>query len=152
MIAKEDFGKTGKKYANWVPSAVKFDVGIVATAPLDEEWVQKIMDVLKTKKYSRPEVIKNEVILGVGFITLGEDLGWLYGLYVHPAFRNSGIGRSLVLARLDILNELGFDKAITEIADWNAPVKRIYKRFGANEVGKMLLIGKKIPKVKMRRH
>ncbi|NVM38308.1 MAG: GNAT family N-acetyltransferase, partial [Candidatus Lokiarchaeota archaeon] len=67
-------------------------------------------------------------------------------------FRNHGIGRMLVQARLSALKEMGCNTAITEIAEWNTPAKNIYDDFRAERIGKMNLFGKKMPKVKVRRY
>jgi len=152
MIANEDRGKKSKRYAEWVSKSYEDDIAVVATAFRTESWLQSIMSDLFQSKYPKPEAIANEIILGVGFTTPGEETGWLYGLYVHPAFRNHGIGRMLVLARLSALKEIGCTRAITEIAEWNSPAKSIYDDYNAQIIGKIYLLGKKMPKVKVRRY
>lgn len=152
MIANEDSGKRSKKYAKWVINASLDDIAIVATASLNESWVQTLMSELNRRNYPKPEITMNEIVLGAGFLTPGETQGWLYGLYVHPAFRNHGIGKMIVSARLSALKELGSTSAITEIAEWNSPAKNIYDDFNAEIIGKINLLGKKMPKVKVRRY
>ncbi len=152
MIANEDRGKKSKKYAKWVTKSYEDDIAVGATALRTETWIQSIMSDLFQSNYPKPESIANEIILGVGFATPGEETGWLYGLYVHPAFRNHGIGRMLVLARLSALKEIGCTRAITEIAEWNSPAKNIYDDYNAQIVGTIYLLGKKMPKVKVRRY
>ncbi|MFW9950662.1 MAG: GNAT family N-acetyltransferase [Candidatus Thorarchaeota archaeon] len=152
MIANEDSGKKSKKYAKWVVKSSLDDIALVASAPINENWVQTIMLELRRHNYPKPEMSRNEVVLGAGFVTPGETQGWLYGLYVHPAFRNQGIGKMIVLARLSALKELGCNAAITEIAEWNSPAKNVYDDFNAEEIGKISLLGKKMPKVKVRRY
>ena len=151
LIANEDVGKPKKKYAKWVPDALKTDIVLVAHASKDDEWIKDTMEDIVRRRYPKPEIYSDKVLLGVGFATPGEKAGWLYGLYVHPAFRNKGIGLALVNARLATLKELGCDTAITEIAEWNGPAKRIYYGLKAEDVGKATLFGKKMPKVKVRR-
>ncbi|NVM36169.1 MAG: GNAT family N-acetyltransferase [Candidatus Lokiarchaeota archaeon] len=152
MIANEDRGKKSKKYAKWVIKSYEDDIAFGATALRTETWIQSIMSDLFQSNYPKPESIVNEIILGVGFATPGEESGWLYGLYVHPAFRNHGIGRMLVLARLSALKEIGCKRAITEIAEWNSPAKNIYDDYNAQIIGQINLLGKKMPKVKVRRY
>jgi len=152
MIANEDSGIKREKYANWVINSFKDDIAIAATAIKQENWISKIMSELFRWNYPKPEIANNKIILGVGFATPGIGTGWLYGLYVHPAFRNQGIGRMLVLARLSALKAMGCGTAITEIAEWNSPAKSIYDDFRAQKVGKINLFGKKLPKVKVRRY
>ena len=152
MIANEDRGKKSKKYAKWVIKSYKDDITVGAIASTTEPWIQSIMLDLVRSNYPKPESIANEIILGVGFATPGEETGWLYGLYVHPAFRNHGIGRMLLLARLSALKEMGCKKAITEIAEWNSPAKNIYDDYNAQIIGNTYLLGKKMPKVKVRRY
>ena len=151
MVAYEDHGKADAKLARWVKSAVKTDVAFVATAPAGSEWVVNCVSDIREQKLL-PQVVDGEVIIGVGFATPSGNCAWLYGLYVHPAFRNTGMGKTLVLARLAALKEMGVEHAITEIGDWNSPAKRIYKRFETEPAGKIYFVGKKMPKVKIRRH
>ncbi|NVM19151.1 MAG: GNAT family N-acetyltransferase [Candidatus Lokiarchaeota archaeon] len=152
MIANEDSGKKSEKYAKWVLNSFRDDIAVAATATKQEDWINRIMSELFRHNYPKPEIRGNEILLGVGFATPGLGTGWLYGLYVHPAFRNHGIGRMLVLARLSALKEMGCNTAITEIAEWNSPAKNIYDDFRAERIGKMNLLGKKMPKVKVRRY
>lgn len=151
MIAHEDYGKSNAKLSHWVSDAIKTDVAFVATAPLNHEWIRKIITGIREPKLL-PSIINNEVIIGAGFTTPSENDAWLYGLYVHPAFRNTGVGRTLVMARLTALKGMGINTAITEIADWNSSARKIYSRFAACPIGKYYYIGTKMPKVKVRRH
>jgi len=152
MIAYEDYGKSNKKYAKWVIKAVQNDIVVLAVVSPQESWTRGIMSQISRRNYPKPTISLNEIIIGTGFLTPGEKTGWLYGLYVHPAFRNQGIGSNLAKARLSALQELGCETAITEIADWNGPAKRIYTQFDAQIVGDMNLLGKRMPKVKVRRY
>ena len=152
MIANEDSGKKSKRHAKWVIKSYEDDMAVGSTAIRTEPWIQSIMADLFQGNYPKPESVANEIILGVGFVTPGEEMGWLYGLYVHPAFRNHGIGRMLVLARLSALKEIGCTRAITEIAEWNSPAKNIYDDYNAQIIGRITLLGKKMPKVKVRRY
>ena len=151
LIANEDVGKPNTKYAKWVKDALKTDIVLIAVASPNDEWIKDTMKDIYQRHYPKPEIYSNKILLGVGFATPGKTSGWLYGLYVHPAFRNKGIGLALASARLATLKELGCDTAITEIAEWNGPAKRIYHGLKAEEIGKATLFGKKMPKVKVRR-
>ncbi len=151
MVAYEDHGKPDPKLAQWVKAAVKTDIAFVAVAPAGSEWVVNCAAGIREPKLL-PQSVEGEVIIGVGFATPSGNSAWLYGLYVHPAFRNTGMGKTLVMARLAALKEMGVEHAITEIAEWNGPAKRIYKRFETESMGKIYFVGKKMPKVKVRRH
>jgi len=152
MVANEDTGKRKSRYAKWVQNSYEDDIAVVATASNQDNWVRSVLTELYYHNYPKPEMVMNEIIIGVGFATPGETIGWLYGLYVHPAFRNRGIGKMLVLTRLSALKEMGCGSAITEIAEWNSPAKKIYEDLNAETVGKINLLGKKMPKVKVRRY
>jgi GNAT superfamily N-acetyltransferase len=151
MVAYEDHGKADAKLARWVSAAVKTDIAFVATAPAGSEWVVNCVSGIREQKLL-PQSVDGEVIIGVGFATPSGNSAWLYGLYVHPAFRNTGMGKTLVMARLAALKAMGVESAITEIAEWNGPAKRIYKRFETEPSGKVYFVGRKMPKVKIRRH
>ena len=58
----------------------------------------------------------------------------------------------LVLARLSALKGIGCNRAITEIAEWNSPAKNIYDEYNAQKIGTLFLLGKKMPKVKVKRY
>ncbi|MFX1276447.1 MAG: GNAT family N-acetyltransferase [Promethearchaeota archaeon] len=152
LIANEDYGRKRIKRTKWVKEAAKNDIIVVATAKRDDEWIKDILYEVHSRNYPKPEGHLDEILLGVGFATPGDITGWLYGLYVHPAFRNFGIGRNLMMARLSMLKEIGVNNVITEIADWNGPAKSIYKHINAEIIGKMKLFGRKMPKVKVRRY
>jgi ribosomal protein S18 acetylase RimI-like enzyme len=152
LVAEEDFGHSHPKYASWVKEAAYTDVALLAVAPLNDPWVQSILGSIAAKQFPPPDVIADEVVMGVGFVTPGDNGGWMYGLYVHPAFRNSGIGRTLVLARLAALKEMGINNAIAEIAEWNSPAKKLYEKLQAEKIGRIMLYGKRVPKIKVRRH
>ncbi len=151
MVAYEDHGKAEAKLAQWVKAAVKTDIAFVATAPAGSEWVTNCVSGIREQKLL-PQSVDGEVIIGVGFATPSGNSAWLYGLYVHPAFRNTGMGKTLVMARLAALKAMGVESAITEIAEWNGPAKRIYARFETEPSGKIYFVGKDMPKVKIRRH
>ncbi len=150
IISIEDVGNDDIKNAKWVDKSRISDLIYVAKVPVSAPWVQEILASPTVKKYSRPDIINGEVIIGCAFCTPSEKMGWLYGLYVHPAFRNRGIGRHLVNARLSALRDLGYE-AITEMATWNAPVQKIYSKLNFQLVGAMFLQGKKPPKIKINR-
>ncbi|MHA1886697.1 MAG: GNAT family N-acetyltransferase [Promethearchaeota archaeon] len=151
LISNEDFGKVLPEVWKWVHQAISNEIAYVAIANIKEPWVKEILDALETKKFPPPEAVEEDVIMGVGFAVIYQDIGWLYGLYVHPAFRNLGIGRNLALARLSALKELGAKEVLTEIGQWNGPAKKIYENFNTKTVGKIYLYGKKKPTVRIRR-
>ncbi|MFX0033373.1 MAG: GNAT family N-acetyltransferase, partial [Candidatus Hermodarchaeota archaeon] len=152
MVANEDSGRRRPKYAKWVEKSYEDDISVVAIASTQDNWIRYVLSELQRHNYPKPELFINEVIMGVGFATPGETTGWLYGLYVHPAFRNRGLGRMLVFSRLSALKEMGCGSAITEIAEWNSPAKKIYEDIDALTIGKIHLLGKKMPKIKVRRY
>ncbi|MFW9782932.1 MAG: GNAT family N-acetyltransferase [Candidatus Heimdallarchaeota archaeon] len=152
MVANEDTGRKNPRYAKWVENSYEDDISVVATSSTQDTWIKHVLSELRRHNYPKPELIVNEVIMGVGFATPGQITGWLYGLYVHPAFRNRGIGKMLVFSRLSALKGMGCGSAITEIAEWNSPAKKIYEDIDAIKIGKIHLLGKKMPKVKVRRY
>jgi ribosomal protein S18 acetylase RimI-like enzyme len=152
LIANEDYGQIKPSIIKWVEHAMNSEIAYVAVGNRREQWIIDVMTAVEAKKFPPPDVIGEEVIMGVGFATLGNKVGWLYGLYIHPAFRNMGVGKTLALARIAALKELGAESAITEIAEWNGPAKKIYERFNAEKIGKLYLYGKRKPTVRVRRH
>ena len=152
LIANEDYGKAKANMLNWVHYAMRNEIAYVAVGKMSELWVKDVLTAVEEKNFPPPEAVGEDVVMGVGFAVLCQKVGWLYGLYVHPAFRNMGIGKVLALARISALKELGASEIITEIAEWNGPAKKIYDKFDAQAVGKIYLYGKKKPTVRIRRH
>lgn len=149
MIAEEDHGKANARLVGWVKDALKTDIAFVATVSINDDWVREAVTRAKSRKMM-PQIIGSEVIAGVGFMATSATQGWLYGLYVHPAFRNKGIGERLVHARLSALNQMGIFSAITEIAGWNAPSRKIYANLDAVQGEKMFMSAEKKTKLKMK--
>jgi ribosomal protein S18 acetylase RimI-like enzyme len=152
LIANEDYGKAKANMLNWVHYAMRSEIAFVAVGKMSELWVKDVLTAVEEKNFPPPEAVGEDVVMGVGFAILSQKVGWLYGLYVHPAFRNMGIGKVLALARISALKELGASEIITEVAEWNGPAKKIYEKFDAQAVGKIYLYGKKKPTVRIRRH
>ncbi len=153
LITNEDYGEINPDIMKWVERAMHNEIVYVAVVKTSDPWVQEVMTAVQEKKFPPPDIVGDELVLGVGFAVFAEQekVGWLYGLYVHPAFRNLGVGKTLAIARLVALKELGVTDVITEIADWNGPAKKIYEKFNAQTVGKIFLHGKTRPKVRVRR-
>lgn len=76
-------------------------------------------------------------LVGFALATCADGHGRVHSLTVLPEFRNSGIGKELMRARLAALAALGARDAIAEIADWNLPSLEVAWRHGFRAVGKM---------------
>ena len=68
----------------------------------------------------------------VGTVMAGYDghRGWIYSLAIDPAFRNRGIGRSLLGRAESALRERGCVKINLQIADGNEGVAGFYEKMG----------------------
>jgi GNAT superfamily N-acetyltransferase len=62
---------------------------------------------------------------------LGKPGLYLEDLYVQPAQRSAGIGRSLLTHLADLANERGYGRFEWSVLDWNADAIRFYERMGA---------------------
>jgi ribosomal-protein-alanine N-acetyltransferase len=76
-------------------------------------------------------------IVGVGWASTAADQGRLHTLAVHPRYRRLGIGTDLAFARLLWLRAAGSARALSEIADSNAPSRAIAERLGMVPVGRL---------------
>ncbi len=139
MIAEEDRGISNASLANWVDAALETDICLVATIPRGDTFAAKSLSHLNAADLM-PQSTGQEILAGIGFAATSGRTGWLYGLYVHPAFRNHGIGGDLVNARISALNQIGITEIITEIAEWNGPAKAIYAKMDSEQVGKIYLL------------
>lgn len=66
-----------------------------------------------------------ENIAGLGWLSLVNGLGRLHSLHVKPEFRNIGIGKDLLFARLLWLKSRKARSAFSEISRYNVPSARI---------------------------
>lgn len=63
-------------------------------------------------------------------------LGHLYGMYVAPALRDRGIGRSLVEAVCQWARSVGVDRVLLDVTEMNAPAIALYERCGFVRTGR----------------
>jgi len=78
-------------------------------------------------------------IVGFAFASIANEHGRVHTLTVLPEYRNSGIGKELMRARLTALRALGTTDVIAEIADWNLPSLQVAWRHGFHPAGKMFV-------------
>ena len=78
-------------------------------------------------------------IIGFAFASINENYGRLHSLTVLPQFRNQGIGKQLMKARLKILYELGITDVVTEIANWNLSSLQIAYSHGFIKMGELYI-------------
>ena len=64
-------------------------------------------------------------IAGLGWLSLVNGIGRLHSLYVEPQFRNMGIGKDILYARLLWLKSKHARSAFSEISCYNSPCSRI---------------------------
>jgi GNAT superfamily N-acetyltransferase len=62
---------------------------------------------------------------------LGRPGFFLEDLFVKPAFRGKGIGRTLLLFLAKLAKERGCGRLEFSVLDWNEPAIRFYKKLGA---------------------
>lgn len=79
----------------------------------------------------------NGKIVGFAFATYANGHGRIHTLTVLPNYRNRGVGKELMCARLKTLYDLGARSVITEIADWNLASLQIAYSCGFKPVGTM---------------
>ncbi len=65
----------------------------------------------------------------------GDEVGELWGLYLHPDHWKRGLGRELHDAALAELRRQGFTRATLWVLDSNAPARRFFERQGWRDDG-----------------
>ena len=65
---------------------------------------------------------------------LGRPGIYLEDLYVRPAFRSAGVGRTLLVRIAGLGKERGCGRLEWAVLDWNEPAIGFYKRIGASPV------------------
>jgi GNAT superfamily N-acetyltransferase len=75
------------------------------------------------------------VAYGVYYFTFSTMIGkrglWLEDLFIDPAYRGKGIGRSLMAYLADIARQHDCGRFEWIVLDWNAPAIGFYRRLGA---------------------
>jgi GNAT superfamily N-acetyltransferase len=62
---------------------------------------------------------------------LGRPGIYLEDLYVRPAFRGTGVGRTLLVRLAELATERGCGRLEWSVLNWNKPAIRFYKALGA---------------------
>jgi L-amino acid N-acyltransferase YncA len=76
-------------------------------------------------------------VVGFAFATFANGAGRIHTLTVAPGYRNRGVGRELMRARLFALKAMGARDVITEIAQWNLSSLQLAQSHGFVKVADM---------------
>lgn len=60
----------------------------------------------------------------------------IWSVYVTPEARGSGLGDALIAEAIRVARELGFDWLKLQVAEHNAPARRLYERHGFTVFGR----------------
>ena len=75
---------------------------------------------------------------GLWFLNFSTWLGvpgiYLEDLYVQPALRGLGLGRSLLRTLAQVCVERGYGRLEWSVLDWNEPARGFYRSIGAREM------------------
>ncbi|MFQ5942138.1 MAG: GNAT family N-acetyltransferase [Anaerolineales bacterium] len=71
-----------------------------------------------------------QLTIRAAFSTRGASSGYFYAFRVKPAFRNQGVGSSLLQKAEDNLAIRGFHRAVISVAKRNFAARRLYERAG----------------------
>lgn len=132
MIQRATESDTGKILAHAAESLYE---GTMKTSKLSQEKVLEITAPL-LEKGAFYLVVKQGDILN-GWILIGsnkdyfsgEELGFIYELYVLPSYRGKGLSRQLMRAAIDELNKLGYLEIRLNVFAGNF-AKELYKEMG----------------------
>lgn len=91
---------------------------------------------LETNRLARYLIVRSgELIVAYGGLWMMVDEAHVTTFAVLPAWRRQGIGARLLLALLDLANDLGATVATLEVRISNMDARRLYERFGFRPVG-----------------
>lgn len=76
-------------------------------------------------------------VVGFAFANLSHGGGRIHSATVLPEYRNRGIGRELLRARLAALEALGAQSVVAEVAEWNLASLELLYSHGFKRVDKM---------------
>ena len=60
----------------------------------------------------------------------------LYGLWVDPMARGTGLGEGLVRGAIEAARQAGCPRLVLEVGDWNEAAIRLYARLGFERTGR----------------
>jgi GNAT superfamily N-acetyltransferase len=87
-------------------------------------------------------------IVGFALASLQGTQGRVHTNTLLPEHRGKGLGKELMRARLRTLSDLGAERVMTEIADWNLPSLEIARSFGFAPVGTMVVETSRTQRIK----
>ncbi len=127
-----------------------FDTGLITRmneSDLPEiESISKIVYSVNARSWIRAQYNNGDIgfvarldgkIVGFAFATYANGHGRIHTLTVLPEYRNRGIGKELMRARLKALYDLGAVDVIAEIANWNLSSLEISYLHGFEQSGTM---------------
>lgn len=85
---------------------------------------------------------KDGTIIGAVMVGFDGHRGWFYYLGVKPEYQNSGLGRQLIDAAEDWLEERGAPKSMLMVRHSNTKVVEFYKKLGYS-VEETFVLGKR---------
>jgi predicted N-acetyltransferase YhbS len=106
------------------------DVGPIAAAMLREHWGDRRvnLDFLARHPQARPFVADADgELVGIGVLSIHGPVGWIGTVWVEPAWRHQGVGRSVTQATLDAADEAGCRTLVLVATSEGRP---LYERLG----------------------
>jgi len=115
-------------------------------APFNEnEWAKTMKERIYNPKCRQLVALHNETkkIVGICFLTMyksiaGPTVGVISHAVVHPAYRNRGIGRSLLIRGVDILSILNVGKIRITIPTEISETDSYFRQVGFKQTGYLL--------------
>jgi L-amino acid N-acyltransferase YncA len=142
------------------PPAPAYDASVVTLltpADLDEiEKISRAVYKVPSVKWLRAQLDGGDFgfvarldgkIAGFALASLQGNEGRVHTNTILPEHRGKGIGKELMRARLRTLSDLGAERVITEIADWNLPSLEVARSFGFAPVGTMVVETARVQRV-----
>ncbi|ENQ3080851.1 TPA: GNAT family N-acetyltransferase [Bacillus pseudomycoides] len=132
MIQRATEGDTEKILAHAADSLYE---GTMKTSKFTQEKVLEItMPLLEKGAYylvsKQGDILKGWVLIGSNKDYFsGEELGFIYELYVFSSYRGQGLSRQLMRAAVDELNKLGYSEIRLNVFAGNF-AKELYKEMG----------------------
>ena len=105
---------------------------VVATEDTLQEWLfgeKPVADVLIAEEGA--EVVGFALFFHTFSTFLGRPGIYLEDLYVRPAFRGRGVGKTMLMHLARLAKERGCGRLEWSVLDWNEPSIRFYESLGA---------------------
>jgi len=107
---------------------------------LSEEQLRNTHHQTDTNMQLSLAALVNGKIVGMGFLCVRQQRGWIGGMGVIPEYRRYGIGREIMNGLIGNARKIGIKTVQLEVIEGNDPAHRLYLDIGFEPTRRLLII------------